>query len=169
MRWHGRMVLTTMLLLLFLQASPALAKRASTPEDRSKAVRLARELEQDPAADDALEKRKWLIKWYEKVPDITVTICNLLGPMPGDDHPFFPFVLAQSMFSQGAFIIEHPDQADDKVAVQTAGMIGSLKVYDIFVKAVPDGRLPFLDELLKRREEGTLATYMAEAVAKECK
>ena len=167
MNRHGRLLLIAILLVL-LQASPALAKKASTPEDRAKAVTLARELEHDPMAEAAVEKRKWLIKWYEKVPDITVTICDVLGPMPDDDHPFFPFVLAQSMFSQGAFIIEHPDQEKDNVAAQTAGMLGSLKVYEVFVKVVPDGRMPFLDDMLKRRDEGTLATYMVEAVAKGC-
>lgn len=168
MKAHWRFLMMATLLFTSLKVDPALAKPPSTPEDRAKAVTLARELEQDPMADDALGKRKWLIKWYEKVPDITVIICDLLGPLPGDDHPFFPFVLVQSMFSQGAFIIEHPDQAKDKVAAQTAGMMGSLKVYEVFVQAVPDGRLPFLDDMLKRRDDGTLATYMAEAVPKGC-
>ncbi len=130
---------------------------------------MGRELETNPLADDAAGKRAWLIQFYERVPDITVTLCDLLGPLPKDDHPYFPEVLAQSMFSQGAFIIEHPDQAKERVAVQTAGMIGALKVYEAFAKAKPEGRLPFLDEMLKRRDEGTLEAYMADAVPKGCK
>lgn len=166
----SRLVATALLLVSLLQASPVMAKRpASTPEDRAKAVQLARELEANPLADDAPDKRRWLMKWYEQVPDITLTVCNLLGPFPKDDHPFFPRVLTQSMFSGGAFMIEHPDQAKDQVAVQTAGMIGALKVYEAFVKVLPDERLPFLDGLLKRRDEGTLAAYMPEAVEKGCK
>ena len=73
------------------------------------------------------------------------------------------------MFSGGAFMIEHPDQAGDQVAVQTAGMVGALIVYEVFAKAQPDARLPFLDDLLKRRDEGSLASYMKEAVPKACK
>lgn len=166
----ARVIPGLVLLVALLPGIPALAKKpASTPEERARAVQLARELEKDPMAGDATEKRAWLIKWYERVPDITINVCNLLGPFPKDDHPFFPQVLTQSMFSGGAFIIEHPDQAKDEVAVQTAGILGALKVYEVFAKSQPNERLPFLDDLLKRRDDGTLASYMQEAVPKGCK
>jgi hypothetical protein len=158
-----RRVAAALLLVSLILVSPAVAKRpASTPEDRAKAVRLARELEADPMSDDAVDKRRWLIKWYEQVPDITITVCNLLGPFPKDDHPFFPQVLTQSVFSGGAFMIEHPEQAKDQVAVQTAGMVGALKVYEVFVKQMPEARLT-------RRDEGTLETHMRDAVQEGCK
>ena len=169
MRWHRQVAMAITLLIAAFLATPALAKKASTPEDRAKAVRLARELEQDPMTEDSIDKRKWLFKLYQDVPDISVTICDLLGPMPGDDHPFFPFVLIQSMFSQGAFIIEHPDLTNDKVSAQTAGMLGSLAVYERFVKVRSDARLPYLDDMLKRRDDGTLGKHMVEVVEKGCK
>ena len=153
--------------LLGRDVSWAKAKK-STPEDRAKAVRLTRELEADPLAEDAVDKRRWLIDWFTKAPDITILVCDLLGPLPKDDHPFFPQVLAQSMFAGGVFIIEHPDQAGDQVAVQSAGIEGALKVYEIFVKAMPEGRLPFLDDLLAKRGDGTLRDHMKEAVGKSC-
>jgi hypothetical protein len=166
----GRLVPAVVLLAALFQSRPAIAKQpASTPEERANAVQLARELESDPMTNDAVDKRRWLIEWYQRVPDITITVCNLLGPFPKEDHPFFPQVLTQSMFSGGAFMIEHPDQAKDRVAVQTAGLLGALKVYEVFVKALPDARLPFLDGLIKRRDAGTLAAYMPDAVAEGCK
>jgi hypothetical protein len=148
----------------------SIAKRpVSTPDERAKAVQLARELETDPMAAGSADKRRWLIHWYERVPDISVTVCNLFGPLPKIDHPYFPQVLTQSMFSGGAFIIEHPDQANTPVAVQTAGMLGALKVYEVFVRTFPDERLPFLDELVKQRDDGTLVAHMTHAVAEGCK
>jgi hypothetical protein len=48
----------------------------------------------------------WLVLWYTRIPDITVTVCNLLGPTPDVDHPYFKEVLVQMMFSGGAFVIE---------------------------------------------------------------
>ena len=155
---------------VLIASGTSMAKpKASTPEERAKAVSLAHDLEAQPISDDAVEKRRWLVKWYEKVPDITVTVCDLLGPFPNDDHPFFSQVLAQSMFSGGAFMIEHPNQANDQVVVQTAGVEGALKVYEVFVKAMPESRVPFLDDMLKKRDEGTLHAYMRDAVAKACK
>lgn len=165
----GRIVAAALVLVSMLQAVPAVAKKpASTPEERAKAVQLARDLEKDPVAADATEKRAWLIKWYARVPDITINVCNLLGPHPKEGHPFFPQVFSQSIFSGGAFIIEHPDQANDQVAVQTAGLLGALKVYEVFAKTLPDERLPYLDDLLKRRDDGTLGHHMEEAVREGC-
>lgn len=164
-----RVVLALVFLLGLLQAAPVAAKKGSSPEDRAKAVQLTRELERNPTVQDGAEKRSWLIEFFTKAPDISVTVCNLLGPMPGEGHPFFPQVLSQSLFSMGAFIIEHPDRAKDEIAVQTAGMEGALKVYEIYVKAQPDARLPFLDDLLKKRDDGTLPAHMKDAVPKGCK
>lgn len=144
-------------------------RKPSTSEERAKAVQLARDLELDPMAADAVHKRQWLLDFYQRVPDITVTVCDLLGPLPKEDHPYFAFVLFQSMASSGAFMIEHPDQVKDQVAVQTAGVIGALKAYEVFVKEVPEVRLPFLDGLVKQRNEGTLVGYMRNAVEKGCK
>ena len=144
-------------------------RKPSTSEERAQAVQLARDLELDPMAEAAVGKRRWLLDFYQRVPDITVTVCDLLGPFPKKGHPYFAFVLFQSMASSGAFMIEHPDQVKDQIAVQTAGVIGALKVYEVFVKEVPEGRLPFLDGLVKQRNEGTLVDYMRNAVETRCK
>ena len=117
-----------------------------------------------------MAKRYWLIEFYSRVPDIVLTLCGtLLGPFPPEEHPFFPMVLTQLMFSSGTFIVEHPDKANDEMAVQMAGMLGALKVYEIGVKADPEHRLPFLDDLVKRRDAGTLEAYLIEAVPEACK
>ena len=151
-------------------ASPAVAAESerSTAEERAQAVRYARELAKAPLAADAEPKRRWLLDWYERIPDITITVCDLLGPLPPADHPFFKKVLDQALFSGGAFAIEHPGRAADELAVQTAGMEGSLRVYEACAKAQPLYRLHFLDDLLARRKAGTLAAYLREAVPRGC-
>ena len=156
---------------MWLHPSPAtavIAAENSTPAERSKAVRIAHELEADPFAADAPEKRRWLLTWYERIPDITVNVCNLLGPLP-DDHPFLPEVLVHTAFSGGAFMIEHPDQLADQVAVQTAGLLGALKVYEAFASRTPGKRLPFIEGLVAKRDKGTLTQYMKDTVPTACK
>jgi len=105
-------------------------------------VRLTRALETQPSSDDASEKRMWLITWYGRIPDIKVPGCRLLGPAPKGNHPFFSQVMVQWMFGTGAFIIEHPDQAKDLVATQTAGVESALLVYEFFAKLQPDAPSP---------------------------
>jgi hypothetical protein len=148
-------------------AGPAVAEEKSTPEERAKAVRLAHELQSEPFAPDADEKRRWLVRWYERIPDITVTVCNLLGPFPEGEHPYFKEVLFQTMFSGGAFIIEHPEKAGDAVAVQTAAVQGALAVYELSA-ARSRQRMPFLDELVAKRDQGTLGAHLKDAVPKLC-
>ena len=143
-------------------------RKPSTPEDRAKAVQWAHQLEAEPLSDDAFSKRKWLINWYEKVPDITVVVCDLLGPSPKDEHPLFAVILSQMLFSNGAFQIEHPDKAGDRVAVQTAGLEAALNVYETLVKEIPEGRLPFLDDLLAKRAQGHLTEFVKEGTATGC-
>lgn len=143
------------------------ARKPSTPEDRAKAVRLTRQLETDLLGDAAPEARQWLIVWLAKVPDITVKIRDLLGPIPSTDHPFASEVFTQMIFSNAAFIIEHPDAAKDEVAAQTAGVVGALTVYEVIVRAHPEARLEFLDDLLRKRDEGKLSEYVRAKVPTE--
>jgi hypothetical protein len=166
--WFGWAAWVVVAACLSVAAGSARAEEKSTPEERTKAVRLAAELEKDPLAPDAVEKRRWLIEWYTRVPDITVTVCNLLGPMPETDHPYFKEVLVQMMFAGGAFQIEHPDLSGDAVAQQTAGVLGALRAYEKLA-ARSGQRMPFLDDLVAKRNGGTLGEHMTTAVPAACK
>jgi len=166
----GRTFVIFLTPILLCAAGPVRAARLpSTPEERDQAVRLTRALETRPTSDDAADKRMWLITWYGRIPDIKVQVCHLLGPPPKGNHPFFSQVLVQSMFGTGAFIIEHPDQAKDLVATQTAGVESALLVYEVFAKLQPEARVPFLETLIKKRNAGTLQAYVSDGVQKNCK
>ena len=161
----GRAWVTLVICFLVWPASAWAGKRGqSTPEDRAKVVKLTRQLEADPLGDGAVEARQWLIPWLEKAKDITVTVCDLLGPIPSAEHPYAAEILTQMMFSNAAFQIEHPDQAGDKVAVQTAGIEGALKAYEAIVNSKPDARIAFLDDLVAKRDAGELGAYMKKVV-----
>jgi hypothetical protein len=70
-------------------------------------------------------------------------------------------------FSEAAFMIEHPDQAKDKVAVYTAGVLGALKVYEAALKLDPKNQSKSLDELLASRDKGELQKHVVDA-AQSC-
>ncbi len=171
MKTPRRRAFTTLVIcLLLFPASAWPGKRGqSSPEDRAKVVKLTRQLEADPLGDGAPEARQWLIPWLEKVKDITVTVCDLLGPIPGDDLPYSAEILTQMIFSNAAFQIEHPDKVDDKVAVQTAGVEGALRAYEAILKAKPDTHIAFLDDLVQKRDAGQLGEYMKAVVPDKCK
>ncbi len=68
-----------------VQAAAVQTTDASTPveTDTAKAVRYTRALEAAPLAENALDMRKWLLRWILETPDYTVLVCNMLD-IPDD-------------------------------------------------------------------------------------
>ena len=170
----GRCVFVSNLLLLLLGtnlfAQSQQKRGRSTPEERAKAVQIARALETDPLQTGNKDMRSWFTLWLTEVPDITIQVCGEeLGPVFSEsnrDKNFVSEIFGQSMFSATSFVIEHPKQANKKVAVYTAGVEGSLKAYQSILKTHPDARWPFLDDLILKQQTGELPKYVEKATAK---
>jgi len=162
-----------LILVAFLVAVTSLSaqqKRGpSTPEERTKAVQFAHDLENNPLGPQAKSEREWLLRWVMDVPDITVAFCpQILGTELSDKQPYGTEIRTQLMFSQAAFLIENPDKTKDDLAIQTAGVNGSLRVYELILKDQPNARSKTLDEIIARRDMGTLQGFLQEAVER-CK
>ncbi len=137
----------------------AAARGPSTPAERKKAVETTRKLEKFPLSPGADADRKWLLKWIVEIPDINVRGCS--GPLDAlaqdeDGSKHGRWLYAQSMFGMTAFMIEHPRQKDDWVAVQTAGVESTLRAYQALVAVEHDARWDELDTLLEARRQGKL-------------
>ncbi|HKI12699.1 MAG TPA: hypothetical protein VKA02_11330 [Candidatus Acidoferrum sp.] len=169
-----RHIFFSSLLLMFLGTSlfaQSQQKRGpSTPEERAKAVQIARALEADPLQPGNKDMRTWFAVWLIEVPDITIQVCGEeLGPVfheSNRDKNFVSEIFGQSMFSAASFVIEHAERAKDKVAVYTAGVEGSLRAYQSILKAHPEARWPFLDDLILKQQNGELPRYVEKATAK---
>src|SRR5690242_16392115 len=93
-------------------AAHAQGGKPSTPEDRAKAVEIARSLEVDPLGKHAREQRSWVVRWLIEVPDIHVKACgNFLGPVMGSGKNYESEIFTQMLSSSAAFVIENPDRA----------------------------------------------------------
>lgn len=124
-----------LLALAVAQAQPQ-ARKTSTPEDRAKAVEIARSLETDPLGKQAKEQRNWIVHWLVDVPDVNVKVCsNLLGPLMESNKNYSPEIFTQLVPSSAAFVITNPDKAKDDVAVYTAALEGALRSYESILKA----------------------------------
>ena len=172
MQIRGFLSAVILVLTFSLVAGTSIAQKRgpSTPEERAKAVQLVRALEADPLHKDAKDARSALLLWLIEVPDITVTLCaDYLRPILGKDKNYAFEIFNQMTLSSAAFIIENPEQAKDKVAVNKAGLEGSLKAYEAILKTKPKAKWPFLDELIERRNKGTLEEYVREIATTKCK
>jgi hypothetical protein len=135
----------------------------STPQERTRAVRVAHELEQDPLAKDAKEQRDWVIQWIVAIPDITVDVCfDYFGDLPHPSKGHFDEISKQMVISSAAFMIEHPDKAKDEQAVAMSGLLGALKAYEAVLRKETTARWPLLDKLVRMREQGKLDEYVSD-------
>jgi hypothetical protein len=141
----------------------------STPEERARAVQTAKSLQADPLAPNLQGDREWLVKWLIEIPDISVKMCTtFLGDL-GDSKSGYPgAVIATMLASEAAFAIEHPEKAKDVEAIYLAGVDGALRAYEAIHNKEMSYRLPHLDDLIQKRDQGKLSEYV-HATAKKCK
>ena len=157
-------------LICVLQIHCTLGRGLSTPEERAKAINIARSLERDPLAKDAAANRQWLLNWIIEGPDIRFKSCvGLLSPDVGDGYRYSAEVNQQILFSAAAFKLEHPDHLRNDTGAYVAGVEGALRVYERLVNSVPDANLAFLDDLVAKRDRGELADYVAKLAKEKCK
>ena len=154
-------------------AIPTLAQNQrgpSTPQERETAVKVARVLETDPFHKDAKKMREWLLLLLIGVPDIHVELCTAyMPPEKSTDKNYGSEIFNQTMFSSAAFVIEHPDQANDRVAAHLAGVEGALKVYEAVLVTKPKAKSAFYDGLLEKRNKGELRAFVEDATNTKCK
>lgn len=140
----------------------------STPEERKQAVAYIHDYVDNPLGPNAVKEREWVFRWVAEIPDVHVTVCIILDKLPKGDKKDSSTIFLAQLFSEAAFLLENPDRSDDQFAQQMAGVEGALKVYENLVKAKPKDQQAYLDDLLKRRDAGTLGDYVKAQLAAHC-
>ena len=167
------LIATLAITIVLLIANSGMAQNQrgpSTPQERETAVKVARLLETDPFHKDAKKMREWLLLLLIAVPDIHVELCTAyMAPEKSTDKNYGSEIFNQTMFSSAAFIIEHPDQANDRAAVHLAGVEGALKVYEAVLTTKPKAKSAFYDGLLEKRNKGELRAFVEDAINTKCK
>ena len=164
-----RLVSVCVLLICLHEVHQAQTRGPSTPEERAKVIELTRWLEENPLAENAPATRQWLQQWINDVPDIRFKVCNdLMGHALGD-YPYSREVKLQTLFSGAAFTLQHQDRARDDAAVYSAGVEGTLQMYEALLRSKPDAKSAFLDDLVSKRERGELVDHIARLAREKCK
>ena len=152
------------LCLAVLLGTAEAARGPSTPKERTKALKLIRQLEEDPLFPEARDARRWLSLWLFEVPDLRIDLCpGLLGGTAAERKRMPSEVVAQMMYSGAAYRIENRDGSREEVYL--AGVQGALRVYEALLAARPHIRSAPLDDLIGRRDAGTLAPHVTAAMA----
>lgn len=160
-----------LLSLLAIASFPAIAAQDAPAQvlerDHDRAVRYAAALEADPVGNDATEMRQWLLQWLTDTPDYTVTVCDILGPIPNQTVPYGPELLVQQMFGNVVYQITNPG-ITDTLALQLAGIESALHAYSAIISTDPSAHIAYFDNLLAEQQKGSLKTYMEPIIAKNC-
>jgi len=142
----------------------------STPEERKQALEYIQDFESNPLGPNAMKEREWVIRWVIEVPDIHLHFCStILDKLNKRDKKDGPTLLAAMMLSQTEFVLKHPEKQGDHLAEYRTGVEGVLRIYELLLTANPKDRQPYLDDLIQRREAGTLAPFVKQRAEAECK
>jgi hypothetical protein len=155
-------------LLVAPLAAIAADRGPSTPEERKQALEYIQHFMADPLNPALKSEISWVTKWIIEVPNVHVSLCTILD-FPKGNKKDSQALFTTMFFSQVEFALQHPDVQADHLAEYQAGVEGVLRVYEILLKSNPKDRQPYFDDLIQRRDAGTLAQWVKERAAASCK
>ncbi|MGO8756594.1 MAG: hypothetical protein ACLQG3_00575 [Terracidiphilus sp.] len=162
-------VLAGCTLLIVPVASFAQDRRGpSTSDERRQALDFIHQWQADPLGPQAKDRFGWVLKWFADVPDLTVHVCTILDKLPKGDKKDSNTIFGGEFMGQAEFVLENLDKKDDRMAEYQAGVEGALHVYELLLQKNSKDRQPYLDDLIQRRDAGTLAQLVRERAAAAC-
>jgi len=160
-----------LLLLVLVLASSVFA--GSGPkggqDEVDKLIKAAKFLEEKPLDKKAKDVRGWAVKWLIETDKVSVTICSLLISGLDKKYKYQSELFSQYTIGMGAFKLSTPDKAKDEDGAQLAGIESAMKSYEALLAEQPKAKNAFMDDMLAKRADGTLAKYVAENNCKEKK
>ncbi|MDQ3205188.1 MAG: hypothetical protein M3Q40_01435 [Pseudomonadota bacterium] len=131
-------------------------------------MRLIHSLEQEPLTQETQEARLKRILWAQVTQDVTITVCDVLGPIPVTDVLYRAELLIQAMVGNAAFQREHPQFTGIEMKARVAGIQSTLRRHEKIVAADPGARIPQDDAWLDDAEVGRLEAKPGPGLQKKC-
>ena len=141
------------------------ADEVNSPETFIKATRF---LEQKPLDKNAKKVRSMAMEWLIVTDKVSVGTCSLLLSVD-KKYKYSSELFGQYTFGMGAYKLANPDKAQDEDAVQQAGVESAMTAYEAIVAEQPKAKNAFMDDLLAKRSDGSLAAYVKANNCKEIK
>lgn len=156
-------------LILLLVSSVFGAVNQEPKDDVARLIAAAKFLEETPLDKRAKDVRRWATEWLIETDKVTVTLCGSLTASVNKpkEYKYSSEIFGQYVIGMAAFKLSNPDK--DEATAQQAGYESALISYEAILKGQPKAKNTFLDELLVKRADGTLAQYISENNCKEKK
>ena len=140
----------------------------STVDERKQMIENIHAWQTNPLGPQAKDEFGSVLKFFADVPDLTVHVCTILDKLPKGEKKDASVVFGGEFMGQAAFVLENAGKPVDRDAEIQAGVEGALQTYEMLLKANPKDRQPYLDDLVQRRESGTLAQFVHQRSTEAC-
>ena len=154
-----------LILSLLLATAGFSASQANGPETFIKATSFT---EKKPLDKDAKKLRSAGMKWLIVTDKVSVKVCSLLLSVD-KKYKYSSELFAQYTLGMAAYKLANPDKAQDEDTAQLAGVESALTSYEAIIVEQPKAKNAFMDDLLAKRGQGSLAAYVKENNCKERK
>ena len=139
----------------------------STEEERAHALAFIADFEKNPLGPNAKDERQWVTLWLIEVPDIHAQAC-LIFDMPKGSKKDSDVIFSALMFGGARVAIEHKDEPVNPLAQFKAGVRSAVAVYELLLTAKAKDRDAVMDDLVTKRDAGTLDDFVTQQTAKKC-
>ena len=127
-------------------------------------------LEVKPRGEMAHGLRTLLLRWLQNSTKLSVIVCPaVLAPVPDDSIPNAAELLGQFMFANAAHQVEHPEDRDEMLPNQIAGLHSMLRMYTALLASDPRARIARFDALLQAEQEGRLPAEIEPLLKQDCR
>ena len=134
--------------------------------ETQKLIGAARLLEEKPLDKEAKNVRRWAITWIIQTDKVSVKACSLIVSGLDKKYKYESELFGQYTIGMAAFKLSNPDKAADEDAAQLAGVESAVITYQAILKTESKAQNTFMDGLVTKRSDGSLAEFVK---ANNCK
>ena len=163
---NARAIVSGAILLVLLTALCASGQKDEKNEP-DMLIKAARFLEEKPFDKGAKDIRAWAINWVINTDKVNVKVCSLIVSGIDKKYKYSGEIFGQYTIGMAAFKLADSNKTKDEEAAQLAGIESTLKSYEEMVKEQPKAKNSFVDGLVAKRTDGSLAKYAAENNCKD--
>ena len=150
------------LIVLVLFSSVIASAQIAEKDEPATLIKATKFLEEKPLDKEAKNIRSWALTWVIKTDKVSVTVCSMLVSGIDKKYKYSGEIFGQYTIGMAAFKRVNPEKAKDEDAAQMAGIESALTSYEAMVKEQPKARNAFLDDLVAKRGDGSLAKHVAD-------
>lgn len=158
MKQHSRAVL---LLLVLASSALGFMGHESQKDEVSALIASAKFLEENPLDKRAKDIRQKAVEWIIATDKVSVVICPGITKGLEEKYKYTSEVFGQYTIGMAAFKLANSGK--DENSAQVAGYESALLAYEAMLKQQPKAKHAYLDDLLVKRSDGTLAQFAADS------